>query len=58
MGAYGERVSKIDDLAGALERAIASENCAVIHVDVDPVVHMWAPNLDVFKAMHQEPAGE
>lgn len=57
MGAHGERVSKIGDLAGALERAIASGRCAVIHVDVDPVVHMWAPNLDVFKAMHMEPAG-
>lgn len=57
MGAHGERVSKIGDLAGALERAIASGRCAVVHVDVDPVVHMWAPNLDVFKAMHMEPAG-
>jgi acetolactate synthase-1/2/3 large subunit len=27
----------------------------VIHVDVDPVAHMWAPGLDVFKAMHLEP---
>lgn len=58
MGAHGERVSNISDLAPALERAIASKTCAVIHVDVDPMVHMWAPNLDVFKAMHQEPAGE
>ena len=57
MGAHGERVSKLDDLTGALERAIASGICAVVHVDVDPVVHMWAPNLDAFKAMHQEPAG-
>ena len=57
MGAHGERVSKIDDLASALERAIATGRCAVVHVDVDPVVHMWAPNLDVFKAMHMEPAG-
>ena len=57
MGAHGERVSKIADLTGALERAIASGTCAVVHVDVDPVVHMWAPNLDTFKAMHLEPAG-
>ncbi len=57
MGAHGERVSKIGDLADALQRAIASDKCAVVHVDVDPVVHMWAPNLDVFKAMHMEPAG-
>ena len=57
MGAHGERVSGIDDLAGALRRAIASGNCAVVHVDVDPVVHMWASNLNLFRAMHSEPAG-
>jgi hypothetical protein len=22
---------------------------------VDPVAHLWAPGLDVFKAMHLEP---
>ena len=57
MGAHGERVAKAADLRPALERAIASRRCAVVHVDVDPVSHMWAPNLDQFKAMHQEPAG-
>ncbi|MDE3116802.1 MAG: thiamine pyrophosphate-binding protein, partial [Pseudomonadota bacterium] len=57
MGAHGERVSKSADLPGALERAIARGGCAVVHVDVDPVVHIWAPNLDTFKAMHLEPAG-
>tara|TARA_R110002110_G_scaffold79732_5_gene208054 strand:+ start:7196 stop:8941 length:1746 start_codon:yes stop_codon:yes gene_type:complete len=57
MGAHGERVSKIDDLAGALQRAADSGKCAIVHVDVDPVVHMWAPNLDTFKEMHLEPAG-
>ncbi len=57
MGAYGERVSDPQGLAGALRRAQASGRCAVIHVDVDPVKHMWAPGLRAFKDMHQEPAG-
>ncbi len=57
MGAHGERVSKAEDLKPALERALASGKCAVIHVDVDPVEHMWAPGLEVFKAMHAEPEG-
>lgn len=57
MGAHGERVARTEDLRPALERAIASGKCAVIHVDVDPVSHMWAPGLDTFKAMHMEPEG-
>jgi acetolactate synthase-1/2/3 large subunit len=55
MGAHGERVSRAVDLPGALERAVASGKPAVLHVDVDPVDHMWVPGLDVFKAMHLEP---
>jgi len=55
MGAHGERVARASDLRPAIERALASGLCAVIHVDVDPVDHMWAPGLDVFKAMHLEP---
>ncbi len=55
MGAYGERVSRASELRPALERAIGSGECSVIHIDVDPVAHMWAPGLDVFKAMHMEP---
>ncbi len=55
MGAHGERVSDPAALRGAIERSIASGRCAVIHVDVDPVKHMWAPDLKVFKDMHQEP---
>jgi acetolactate synthase I/II/III large subunit len=57
MGAYGERVGKKEDLKGALERALKSGKCAVLHVDVDPVEHIWAPGFETFKAMHQEPAG-
>jgi acetolactate synthase-1/2/3 large subunit len=55
MGAHGERVSRARDLRGALERCVASGLPSVIHVDVDPVSHMWAPGLDVFKKMHLEP---
>ncbi|MCA9670007.1 MAG: thiamine pyrophosphate-binding protein [Myxococcales bacterium] len=57
MGAYGERVSDPAGLAGAIERAKQSGRCAVIHVDVDPVKHMWAPALKAFKDMHAEPKG-
>ena len=57
MGAHGERVADPRLLRPALERAIASGKCAVIHVDVDPVKHMWAPGLIHFKKMHEEPKG-
>jgi len=55
MGAHGERVSRARDLRPALERCTASGRPAVVHVDVDPVAHLWAPGLDVFKKMHLEP---
>ena len=57
MGAHGERVTTEDDLAAAIQRAEAAGLPAVIHVDVDPVAHMWAPALRTFKDMHQEPRG-
>jgi acetolactate synthase-1/2/3 large subunit len=57
MGAHGERVRTAAELEPALERSLASGRCAVIHVDVDPVAHKFAPNLAVFKEMHAEPAG-
>jgi acetolactate synthase-1/2/3 large subunit len=57
MGAHGERVSDPKELKPALQRAIQSGRCAVIHVDVDPVKHMWAPGLIHFKKMHEEPKG-
>ena len=43
-----------------LNKAIAiaqthSAKLSVIHVDVDPVKHMWAPGLIHFKKMHEEP---
>lgn len=58
MGAYGERVSDPSELEPALRRCLDSGGCAVIHVDVDPAAHMFAPGLQHFKDMHQEPAGE
>ena len=57
MGAHGERVSSADELAAALKRAADSGGPAVIHVDIDPVTHMWAPKLRAFKDMHAEPKG-
>ncbi|MEE4303261.1 MAG: thiamine pyrophosphate-dependent enzyme, partial [Wenzhouxiangella sp.] len=57
MGAHGERVSDARDLKPALERALGHGGCSVIHVDVDPVKHMWAPGLMHFKKMHEEPKG-
>jgi acetolactate synthase-1/2/3 large subunit len=58
MGAHGDRVADPRELRPALERALASGGPAVIHVDVDPVKHMWAPGLMHFKDMHQEPKGK
>jgi len=43
--------------APARAPALATGGPAVIHVDVDPVKHMWAPGLVQFKDMHQEPKG-
>ncbi|HSR15951.1 MAG TPA: thiamine pyrophosphate-dependent enzyme, partial [Gemmatimonadales bacterium] len=58
MGAHGERVASPDALEGAITRSLATGGPAVIHVDVNPVTHMWAPGLAHFKAMHQEPKGQ
>ncbi len=55
MGAHGERVSRARELRPALERCVASGLPSVVHVDVDPVAHLWAPGLDIFKKMHLEP---
>jgi len=57
MGAHGERVRSLAELKPALERCLQSDVCSVVHVDVDPVKHMWAPNLLTFKKMHEEPKG-
>jgi acetolactate synthase-1/2/3 large subunit len=57
MGAHGERVSAPDAIGPALARALAVGGPAVLHVDVNPVAHMWAPGLIHFKEMHLEPKG-
>ncbi len=57
MGAHGERVADAAGLEGAIQRCIESGLPSVIHVDVDPVAHMWAPELKTFKDMHAEPKG-
>ena len=57
MGAHGERVAHVSELAPAIERSLRSGRCSVIHVDVDPVRHLWAPGLKHFRDMHGEPRG-
>ncbi len=57
MGCHGERVSDPADLEAALQRCVESGKPAVVHVDVDPNMHLFAPGLQEFKAMHQEPGG-
>jgi acetolactate synthase-1/2/3 large subunit len=57
MGAHGERAASEDELRAAIERSLASNRCAVIHVDVDRQAHKFAPNLASFKDMHAEPGG-
>ena len=58
MGAHGERVADPKELENAIRRCLDSGKCSVIHVDVDPVKHMWAPSLLHFKKMHEEPKGK
>lgn len=58
MGAHGEHVNDPKDVKAAIERSLETGRCSVIHVDVDPVKHMWAPGLKYFKDMHQEPKGK
>jgi acetolactate synthase-1/2/3 large subunit len=57
MGAHGDRVAAPAELRTALQHSLERRGCSVIHVDVDPVKHMWAPGLMQFKKMHQEPGG-
>lgn len=57
MGAHGEYVTKEEEIAPAVTAALSSGKPAVIHVEVDPVNHMWAPELATFKDLHLEPKG-
>ena len=58
MGAHGEYVETIAELENALKTSIEVGKCTVIHAEVDPVKHMWAPGLRYFKDMHAEPKGK
>ena len=55
MGCHGERVADPYELDAVLRRCIDSGLPSVVHVDVDPELHLFAPGLEAFKAMHQEP---
>ena len=55
MGCHGERVSDPAELEAVLQRCVDSGKPSVVHVDVDPNMHLFAPGLQEFKAMHQEP---
>ena len=57
LGAYGAKANSPESLEEALKAAVEQPLPAVIHVEVDPVKHMWAPGLIHFKAMHTEPKG-
>ncbi len=57
MGAHGERVGSPASSRPRSSGARDCGRCAVVHVDVDPVAHKFAPNLLTFKEMHAEPAG-
>lgn len=58
MGANGLKASTPDELEEAIKKALEYEHCTVIHINVDPVKHMWAPSLIHFKKMHEEPKGK
>jgi acetolactate synthase-1/2/3 large subunit len=55
MGCHGERISDPSEIEAALQRCVESGKPSVVHVDVDPNMHLFAPGLQEFKAMHQEP---
>jgi acetolactate synthase-1/2/3 large subunit len=55
MGCHGERIADPAELESALRRCVESGKPSVVHVDVDPNMHLFAPGLQEFKAMHQEP---
>lgn len=57
MGAKGIRINNNSQIKQAIEECLKYPYCSVIHADIDPVKHMWAPGLLDFKKMHLEPAG-
>jgi len=49
MGCHGERVERIEQLAPALERAVASGQPALIHVQVDSELNTKPPGWEQFR---------
>lgn len=58
MGATGFHVDHEADLEATLRAAAeVADGPAVVHVAVDGVEHLWAPEQHTFKRMHREPRG-
>ena len=55
MGAKGIRINNLSNIKNVLRECFDFPHCSVIHADIDPVKHMWAPGLVDFKKMHLEP---
>jgi thiamine pyrophosphate-dependent acetolactate synthase large subunit-like protein len=54
-GANGEYISREQDIAPAIERALASGKPSVIHVPIDPAANaMEAPNYEEFKSWYTD----
>ena len=49
---------RAEEIEPSLRHILDADRCAAVHVDVNPVKHMWAPGQMQFKEMHLEPAGE
>jgi len=58
MGAQGFRVNNPKSLEEVMRTCASTSGCKVVHIDVDPIKHMWAPGLQTFKKMHDEPKGK
>lgn len=53
--AHGEYVERNEEIAPAIERALASGKPAVVHVPIDPVAHaMDAPNYGEYKSWYTD----
>ncbi len=54
-GGHGEFAEREEDIAPAVERALASGKTAVVHVPIDPVANaMNAPNYEEFKSWYTD----
>lgn len=55
LGCHGEYVEREEDIAPAVERALASGKPAVIHVPIDPEANATeSPNYEEFKSWYQD----